>query len=77
MSRAKHEAEADIARQITEDPDTAPELTDEMFRAAELWEGDRFIRRLDGKPARKGRKICAAMRGAGADHPCGPGCSCF
>jgi uncharacterized protein (DUF4415 family) len=34
----------DIARQIAEDPDTAPELTDEWFDRAEIREGDKLIR---------------------------------
>ena len=34
----------DIARQIAEDPDTAPELTDEWFDRAEIRDGDRLIR---------------------------------
>jgi uncharacterized protein (DUF4415 family) len=38
----------DIARQIAEDPDTAPELTDEFFDKAEIRHGDRLIR--PGRP---------------------------
>ena len=34
----------DIARQIAEDPDTAPELTDEWFDRAEIRIGDKLIR---------------------------------
>ncbi len=33
----------DIARQIAEDPDTAPELTDERFDKAEIRDGDKLI----------------------------------
>ena len=32
----------DIARQIAEDPDTAPELTDADLAEAEIWEGGRI-----------------------------------
>jgi uncharacterized protein (DUF4415 family) len=32
------------------DPDDAPELTAEFFADAELFEGDRFIRRGRGRP---------------------------
>src|SRR5713101_6668275 len=35
----------DIARQIAEDPDTAPELTDDWFDKAERRVGDKVIRR--------------------------------
>lgn len=38
----------DIARQIAEDRDTAPELTDEWFDKAEIRLGDKVIRR--GRP---------------------------
>jgi uncharacterized protein (DUF4415 family) len=34
----------DIARQIAEDPDTAPEVPDEWFEKAEIQHGDRLIR---------------------------------
>ena len=47
---AKLDATTDeeIARQIAEDPDTAPELTDEFFDRAEIRHGDKLIRR--GRP---------------------------
>ena len=38
----------DIARQIAEDPDTAPELADDFFDKAEIRHGDKLIRR--GRP---------------------------
>jgi uncharacterized protein (DUF4415 family) len=40
----------DIARQIAEDPDTAPELTDEFFDKAEIRHGDKVIRPARGRP---------------------------
>ena len=47
---AKLDATTDeeIARQIAEDPDTAPELTDELFDKAEIRDGDKLIR--PGRP---------------------------
>src|SRR5437588_1820669 len=51
----------DIARQIAEDPDTAPELTDEELDAAELYEGDKFIRRV-GRPKGSGKKEQVTLR---------------
>jgi DNA-binding protein HU-beta len=52
---AKLDATTDeeIARQIAEDPDTAPEWTDEDFDNAEVWHGDRYLGR--GKEVRAGR----------------------
>ena len=43
----------DIARQIAEDPDTAPELNNEWFDRAEVWDGNRYLGR--GKDVRAGR----------------------
>ncbi len=40
----------DIARQITEDPDIAPELTDEWFDKADLHYGETLLRRGRGRP---------------------------
>jgi uncharacterized protein (DUF4415 family) len=51
----------DIAYQIAEDPDTAPELTDEELDAAELYEGDRFVRRV-GRPKGSGNKEMVTLR---------------
>src|SRR3954464_9924351 len=51
----------DIARQIAEDPDTAPELTDEEMAEAEVWHGDKFIRRV-GRPKGSGRKELITLR---------------
>ncbi len=53
--------DADIARQIAEDPDTAPELTDEELEQAEIYEGDRFIRRV-GRPKGSGVKESVTLR---------------
>lgn len=37
------------------DDDDAPEWTEEMFRRAEVWEGDRLIRPASGTLTRRGR----------------------
>jgi uncharacterized protein (DUF4415 family) len=50
----------DIARQIAEDPDTAPELTDEWFDKAELRVGDKVIRR--GRPPLDSPKKLVSLR---------------
>jgi len=59
---AKLDATSDeeIARQIAEDPDTAPELTDEWFDKAELRVGDKVIRR--GRPALDTPKKLVSLR---------------
>src|SRR4051794_36585911 len=51
----------DIARQIAEDPDTAPELTDADLAEAEIWHGDKFIRRV-GRPKGSGTKELVSLR---------------
>src|SRR5580700_1219026 len=60
---AKLDATTDeeIARQIAEDPDTAPELTDEQLAEAEVYEGDRFVRRV-GRPKGSGTKELVTLR---------------
>lgn len=59
---AKLDATTDeeIARQIAEDPDTAPELTDEFFDRAEIRHGDKLIRR--GRPPLDIRKKLVSLR---------------
>lgn len=59
---AKLDATTDeeIARQIAEDPDTAPELTDEFFDKADLRVGDKLIRR--GRPPLDTRKKLVSLR---------------
>jgi uncharacterized protein (DUF4415 family) len=51
----------DIARQIAEDPDTAPELTAAQLAEAEIWQGDTFIRR-GGRPKGSGIKELVSLR---------------
>lgn len=59
---AKQAATTDekIARQIAEDPDAAPEPTDELFDKAELRFGDKLIRR--GRPPLDPRKKLVSLR---------------
>jgi uncharacterized protein (DUF4415 family) len=61
---AKLDATTDeeIARQIAEDPDTAPELTDEFFEKADFYIGDRLIRRGRGRPPLDTRKKLVSLR---------------
>jgi uncharacterized protein (DUF4415 family) len=42
--------DAEIARHIAEDPDTAPELSDEWFDNADLHYGETLLRRGRGRP---------------------------
>ena len=52
----------DIARQIAEDPDTAPELTDEFFDKADFYIGDKLIRRGRGRPPLGAPKKLVSLR---------------
>jgi uncharacterized protein (DUF4415 family) len=52
----------DIERQIAEDPDTAPELTDEFFEKADFHIGDRLIRRGRGRPPLDAPKKLVSLR---------------
>jgi uncharacterized protein (DUF4415 family) len=52
----------DIARQIAEDPDTAPELTDEFFEKADFYIGARLIRRGRGRPPVDAPKKLVSLR---------------
>jgi uncharacterized protein (DUF4415 family) len=61
LARLDATTDEEIARQIAEDPDTAPELTDEMLEEAELYEGDRFVRRV-GRPKGSGKKELVTLR---------------
>lgn len=44
------------------DPDDAPELTEAMLEAAEVFEGDRFARRGRGRPKSAGAKEQISVR---------------
>src|SRR5712692_520057 len=52
----------DIVRQIAEDPDTAPELTDEFFDKAEIRIGDKLIRPGRGRPPLDAPKRLVSLR---------------
>ena len=52
----------EIARQIAEDPDTAPELTDEWFDKANLHYGEKLIRRGRGRPPLDAPKKLVSLR---------------
>jgi uncharacterized protein (DUF4415 family) len=45
LAKVDATTDEDIARQIAEDPDTAPELTDGEWNEGEVWEGDRYLGR--------------------------------
>jgi uncharacterized protein (DUF4415 family) len=53
----------DISRQIAVDPDAAPELTDEWFDAAEVWEGNRFLGH--GRDFENGKLKAGRRKGSG------------
>jgi uncharacterized protein (DUF4415 family) len=44
------------------DPDDAPELTREFFETAEVYAGDRFVRRGPGRPPAEKRKEPISIR---------------
>lgn len=50
MGKVDATTDEDIARQIAEDPDTAPELIDEWFDKADLHYGKTLLRRGRGRP---------------------------
>jgi len=52
----------DIARQIAEDPDTVPELTDEWFDKADLHYGETLLRRGRGRPPLVAPKKLVSLR---------------
>jgi uncharacterized protein (DUF4415 family) len=61
LAKVDATTDEEIAQQIAEDPDTAPELTDEQLGEAELFEGDRFVRRV-GRPKGSGTKEVVTLR---------------
>ena len=52
----------EIARQIAEDADTAPELTDDWFDKADLHYGETLLRRGRGRPRLGSRKHLVSLR---------------
>jgi uncharacterized protein (DUF4415 family) len=61
LARVDAMTDEDIARQIAEDPDAAPELSDDELDQAEIWHGDKFIRRV-GRPKGSGKKELVTLR---------------
>jgi|SRR5205814_9653523 len=61
LTKVDATTDEDISRQIAEDPDTAPELTNENVDGAEIWEGDRFVRAV-GRPKGSGKKELVTLR---------------
>jgi uncharacterized protein (DUF4415 family) len=62
LAKVDATADDDIARQIAEDPDTAPELTDEWFDKADLHYGEILLRRGRGRPALDKPKKLVSLR---------------
>ena|SRR5256885_1780386 len=52
----------EIARQIDEDPDTAPELSDDWFEKADLHYGEILLRRGRGRPRLEAPKKLVSLR---------------
>jgi uncharacterized protein (DUF4415 family) len=61
LARLDATTDEEIARQIAEDSDTSPELTEEQLGEAELFDGDRCVRR-GGRPKGSGRKELITLR---------------
>jgi uncharacterized protein (DUF4415 family) len=59
LAKVDATTDEEIARQIAEDADL-PELTDEGFAEADIYEGDRFVRRV-GRP-KGGKKELVTLR---------------
>jgi uncharacterized protein (DUF4415 family) len=63
LSKLDATTDEEIARQIAQDPDTAPELNDEVLDQADLYEGERFIRHgRGGRPKGSGTKELITLR---------------
>jgi uncharacterized protein (DUF4415 family) len=63
LARLDATTDEEIARQIAEDPDAAPELTEDFFEHAEAWEGNRPIERSrGGRPKGSGTKEMVTLR---------------
>jgi len=60
LARLDATTDEEIARQIAEDPDTAPELTDEFFDKADFHIGGKLIRR--GRPPAGAPKKLVSLR---------------
>src|SRR3954453_14606149 len=55
-------AKSDVTTPPWVDPDDAPELTEAQLATADLYEGDKFIRRVGGRPKGSGTKELVSLR---------------
>jgi len=62
LAKVDATTDEDIARQIAEDPDTAPELTDEWFDKADLHYGKTLRRRGRRRPPLVAPKKLVSLR---------------
>jgi uncharacterized protein (DUF4415 family) len=62
LAKVDETTDDEIARQIAEDPDTAPELTDDFFERADFYIGDKLIRRGRGRPPSDAPKKLVSLR---------------
>ena len=62
LAKVDATTDEDIARQIAEDPDTAPELTAEWFDKADLHYGETLLRRGRGRPPLSTPKKLVSLR---------------
>ena len=62
LAKVDETTDEEIARQIAEDPDTAPELTDEWFDKADLHYGETLLRRGRGRPPLEAPKKLVSLR---------------
>jgi uncharacterized protein (DUF4415 family) len=60
LAKVDATTDEEIARQIADDPDTAPELTDEWFDKADLHYGETLLRR--GRPRTETPKKLVSLR---------------
>jgi uncharacterized protein (DUF4415 family) len=62
LAKVDATTDEEIARQIAEDPDTAPELTDDWFDRADLHYGETLLRRGRGRPRTETPKKLVSLR---------------
>src|SRR4051812_13506195 len=62
LAKVDATTDEEIAREIAEDPDTAPELTDEFFENADFYIGNQLIRRGRGRPPLDAPKKLVSLR---------------
>jgi uncharacterized protein (DUF4415 family) len=55
LAKVDATTDEEIARQIAEDPDTAPEWTEADFDRAEVWDGNKFLGH--GRDFKNGRRV--------------------